>query len=67
MTTVLFISVTIATELSMGPNMKLIDINGIPHSLTPGQVRVMIAIGWISFLLAWASNILFYMVMRSHI
>ena len=63
MTTVLFISVTIATELSMGPNMKLIDINGIPHSLTPGQVRVMIAIGWISFLLGWAFNTIFYQVM----
>ena len=52
--------------MSMKPNMKLMDINGIPHSLTPGQVRVMIAIGWISFLLAWASNSLFYKV-GSHI
>ena len=32
----------------------LIDINGIPHPLSLGQVRVMIAIGWICILLSWA-------------
>ncbi len=42
--------------------MKLIDINGIPHELTPTQVRVMMAIGWISFFLSWAFNALFYKV-----
>ena len=53
---------TIATELSIKANMKLIDINGIPHELTPTQVRVMMAIGWISFFLSWAFNSLFYKV-----
>ena len=42
--------------------MKLIDINGIPHDLTPTQVRVMMAIGWVSFILSWAFNALFYKV-----
>ena len=53
---------SIATELSMKEDMKLIDINGIPHPLSPGQVRVMMAIGWICFLLSWAFNALFYKV-----
>ena len=33
--------------------MKLIDVNGNPHVMTPRQVSVMIIIGWASFLLAW--------------
>ena len=53
---------TTATEMSIKADMKLIDINGIPHALTPTQVRVMVAIGWISFLLSWAFNALFYKV-----
>ena len=53
---------TIATELSIKEDMKLIDINGIPHPLSQGQVRVIMAIGWICFLLSWAFNTLFYKV-----
>ena len=60
MNSFLFSRLTIATELSIKANMKLIDINGIPHELTPTQVRVMMAIGWISFFLSWAFNTLFY-------
>ena len=45
---------TNATELSIKEDMMLIDINGIPHPLSLGQVRVMIAIGWICILLSWA-------------
>ena len=59
-----FSRLTIATELSIKDNMKLIDINGIPHKLTPTQVRVMMAIGWISFFLSWAFNTLFYKVSK---
>ena len=44
--------------------MKLIDINGIPHELTPTQVRVMMAIGWVSFFMSWAFNSLFYKVSK---
>ena len=46
----------------MKEDMKLIDINGIPHPLSPGQVRVMMVIGWTCFLLSWAFNALFYKV-----
>ena len=44
----------------MTPTMKLIDINGVPHELTEAQVRMMIMIGWLTFLAAWVMNILFY-------
>ena len=42
--------------------MKIIDVNGYPHDLTPYQVRMMIAFGWIAFFLSWMFNILFYAV-----
>ena len=44
----------------MTPTMKLIDVNGVPHDLTEAQVRIMIMIGWLTFLAAWVMNILFY-------
>ena len=40
--------------------MRLIDVNGAPHVLTEHQVRMMITIGWITFLAAWLMNILNY-------
>ena len=43
------------------PNMRLIDVNGLPHDLTEHQVRMMITIGWTTFLAAWIMNIFFYM------
>ena len=46
----------------MTPNMKLIDVNGLPHVLTEHQVRMMVTIGWITFLAAWMMNILNYKV-----
>merc|ERR1712032_724682 len=64
---VLNLGLSIATELSMKEDMKLIDINGIPHPLSPGQVGVMMAIGWICFLLSWAFNALFYKLHPSSI
>ena len=42
--------------------MKLIDVNGYPHDLTPSQVRLMMAIGWMAFFSSWTMNILFYSV-----
>ena len=47
--------------------MKLIDVNGNPHVMTPRQVSVMIIIGWASFLFAWIMNIMFYKVHPSSV
>ena len=44
----------------MTPNMRLIDVNGLPHNLTEYQVRMMITIGWLTFLAAWVTSICFY-------
>ena len=57
-----FSRLTISTELSLTNNMKLMDVNGYPHDLTPYQVRMMITIGWIAFFSSWTMNILFYAV-----
>ena len=43
----------------MTPNMRLIDVNGAPHVLTAHQVRMMITIGWVTFLAAWLMNFKF--------
>ena len=40
--------------------MRLIDVNGVSHELTEAQVRIMIMIGWLTFLAAWVMNKLFY-------
>ena len=47
--------------------MKLIDVNGNPHVMTPSQVSAMIIIGWTSFLFAWIMNIMFYKVHPSSV
>ena len=47
--------------------MKLIDVNGNPHTMTKFQVRMMILIGWLAFLFAWLMNILFYSVHPSFV
>ena len=44
----------------MTPNMRLIDVNGLEHELTEHHVRMMITIGWLTFLAAWVMNICFY-------
>ena len=51
----------------MSNNMELIDINGNPHTMTKFQVRMMILIGWLTFLLAALMNILFYKVHPSFV
>ena len=53
--------------INVTDEMKLIDVNGNPHMMTPHQVRVMIIIGWVSFLSAWVMNILFYKVHPSSV
>ena len=47
--------------------MRLIDVNGNPHPMTKFQVRMMIMIGWLAFLLAGFMNILFYKVHPSFV
>ena len=49
-------------ESSLSDSMKLMDVNGNTHPLTKHQVRMMILLGWMAFLLAWLMNILFYKV-----
>ena len=58
---------TISTLTSVTPDMRLIDIHGAPHELTEHQVRLMIIIGWITFLAAWMMNILNYKVHPSSV
>ena len=51
---------TVGTLASVSPNMRLIDVNGLPHELTELQVWMMITIGWLTFIAAWVMNICFY-------
>ena len=51
----------------MSPEMKLIDVNGNPHRLTPQQVITMIIVGWAAFLLAGMMNIAYYKVHPSSV
>ena len=62
-----FFSLTVSIEASLSDNMRLIDVNGNPNPMTKFQVRMMIMIGWLSFLLAWLMNILFYKVHPSFV
>ena len=56
---------TIVANLS--DSMRLIDVNGIPHPMTKFQVKMMILIGWLAFLLAAVMNIVFYKVHPSFV
>ena len=47
--------------------MRLIDVNGNPHPMTKFQVRMMILIGWVAFILAGFMNVLFYTVHPSFV
>ena len=61
------LTVPVLIEASLSDSMKLIDVNGNPHPMTKFQVRVMIMIGWLTFLLATLMNILFYKVHPSFV
>ena len=54
-------------EASLSDSMRLIDVNGNPHPMTKFQVRMMIMIGWLAFLLAGLMNVLFYNVHPSFV
>ena len=54
-------------EVSLSDSMRLIDVNGNPHPMTKFQVRMMIMIGWLAFLLAALMNVLFYNVHPSFV
>ena len=58
---------TASTVAYMSPEMKLIDVNGDPHRLTPDQVTTMIIVGWAAFLLAGVMNIAYYKVHPSSV
>ena len=47
--------------------MKLIDVNGNAHKLTPQQVTGMIIVGWVAFLMAGVMNIAYYKVHPSSV
>ena len=47
--------------------MRLIDVNGAPHVLTEYQVKMMITIGWVTFLAAWMMTLLNYKVHPSSV
>ena len=40
--------------------MEITDINGRPHRLMQYQVQMILVIGWVSFLLSWICNIIYY-------
>ena len=48
--------------MNISEHMVLIDVNGIPHTFTSKHVKVMLTIGWSTFLLAWLFNILNYKI-----
>ena len=50
----------VSTALNLSDNMEIIDVNGRHHPLTQYQVLMMLVIGWVSFILSWLSNIIYY-------
>ena len=42
--------------------MSLVDVHGRVRLLTEHQVHVTLVIGWVSFLLSWMFNIMYYRV-----
>ena len=53
---------TIATIGSLSDEMPLIDMNGYSHEMSSGFVDKVLILGWVFFLLATLSNILYYVV-----
>ena len=51
---------TVITSLSITDNMKLIDVNGNSHEFTSYHINMMMAVGWVCFILAWILNIVYY-------
>ena len=65
--TYFWFSLTIATWINMSDDMKLIDVNGFSHKLTSFHVHMMMLTGWLSFILAWIMNILYYKIHPSEV
>ena len=42
--------------------MKIKDIYGIDHDLTPYHIHVMLEVGWACFLGSWVFNVIYYNV-----
>jgi len=64
---ILNLILTIWTEVCITDDMKLIDVHGNHHELTPHHVRVMIGLGWATFIGSWVANICYYKVHPSSV
>ena len=55
---------TVATNINVNTwySMKLIDINGMTQEKTIHHVTMMMAVGWVTFLLSYVVNVAFYMI-----
>ena len=53
---------TVFTVRNLSDDMWIADINGRPHPLTQYHVQMILVIGWITFLLSWMLNIMYYRV-----
>ena len=51
---------SILTGLNIKEGMKIKDIYGTDHTLTPHHVHVMLGVGWGCFLGSWLINIVYY-------
>ena len=56
----LALRLSVSTALNFSDNMEIKDVNGRPHPLTQYQVQMILIIGWVSFLLSWICNIIYY-------
>ena len=54
------LSFTIAIALSVTDEMKLLDVTGAEKKLTRSDVHWMMVTGWISFIIAWVLDIIYY-------
>ena len=50
------------TILNLSDEMTIKDVNGRAHPMTMYQVILILVIGWVSFLLSWIFNLIYYKV-----
>ena len=58
----LYYRLTFSTVLNIKDDMKLVDVHGRVEILTGDQVMMILVSGWVSFLLSWMFNIMYYRV-----
>ena len=58
----LYYRLTFSTVLNIEDDMKLVDVHGRVEILTGDQVKMILVSGWVSFLLSWMFNIMYYRV-----